>query len=225
MGPNTPPAVIPSPDPWESLGWQVRLDLRSLSVSPAPAPALLPDRPELGQIAVTPDERVFLVYEPDGCGVYRWERGVEELNLVSVLPDGTPTCPFLWVDISDDGRYVAFGAQLSGASRSGFSVFLRDVPAEETYLVSTITSGEILECPPASETEPYLGVTTRSFHLSGDGRTVVFESCAANLAGASPNPPLSNGPWDERNFSTYIVRLTPFTQLTHRRVAVGLTRE
>ncbi len=166
------------------------------------------------------------MYKPDGCGVYRWERGVEELNLVSVLPDGTAICPFSWVDISDDGRYVAFGAQVSGgASRSGFSVFLRDVPAEETYLVSTITSGEILECPPASETEPYLGVTTRSFQLSGDGRTLVFESCAANLAGAPPNLPRSAGPYDERNFHTYVVQITPFAELMHRRVAVGLCRE
>ncbi len=128
--------------------------------------------------------------------------------------------------VSDDGKTVAFVADPDTSAFGRSSVFVRDVAGGQTYLASTITGGDYLSCPPGSNGSQFDNTTVRNLHLTPAGDAIVFESCASNLVGAAPvGLPGENGFYDERQWTTYVVRLTPFTQLTHRRVAVGLTRE
>ena len=103
---------------------------------------------------------------------------------VSVRTDGTEgNDESSAADISDDGRFVAFGSYatnlVGGDSNSALDVFVRDRQARTTARVSLSSGGVQADSANSNPT------------ISGDGRFVAFESLASNLVGGD-----SNGTWD-----------------------------
>jgi pseudomonalisin len=106
-------------------------------------------------------------------------------SLVSAATDGSPgdgdsTRPI----ISGDGRYVAFVSAadnfVPGATASGRQVFLRDLTAQTTELVSGPPSGGAPNAQVASDSDERIAV-------SPDGRYVAFTSYASNLVPGDGN--------------------------------------
>ncbi len=112
---------------------------------------------------------------------------------VGVLPNGAqsgsdPDCQTAAraAAVSDDGKTVAFVADPDTSAFGRSSVFIRDVVGGQTYLASTITSGDYFGCPPGSNGSQFDNTTIRNLHLTPAGDALVFESCASNLVGAAP---------------------------------------
>jgi hypothetical protein len=153
-------------------------------------------------------------------------------TFVGQLPNGVVApggCLYHAAAMSADGKTVAFVAQPDTPADHRRSVFIHDVAGKQTYLVSTVTGGDYLECALESQRSAFDRTTITRMRFSGRGDTVVFESCARNLVGAPPITALPSGtedwPYQRPGWTTYIVQIAPFAQLTHRRVAVGITRE
>jgi hypothetical protein len=211
-----------------------------LTVLPANATRRIAYRPADGAVITDP----FLSRNGlwDGrlnasCQLTLVERASGTTTVVGLLPNGqlpireddvcTETQPGGGVAVSDDGRFVAFIADPDAAASGRSSVFLRDVTAEQTYLISQIKSGDYVSCPPGSmASDIYVNRSVRNLQITPGGNAVVFESCASNLlASAALGRPGDGGFYDASQWTTYIVQVAPFAQLTHRRVAVGITRE
>jgi hypothetical protein len=166
------------------------------------------------------------------CQLTLVERASGAATVVGILPNGQLAIPYEdcvpgssaggGVGVSDDGRFVAFAVDPDVSAWWRSSVFLRDVAAGQTYLISQITTGDYLSCP------NWLSFTTgtvANVQLAPGGNVLVFESCASNLLASPPlGQPDEDGFYDSQ-WTTYIVQIAPFAQLTHRRVAVGITRE
>jgi Tol biopolymer transport system component len=117
--------------------------------------------------------------------VYLLDRATGALELISVGTSGgggnldSPVMPIgihSWIDLSDDGRRVAWISEATnlapGAGYVGFKAFVRDRATGQTQLVSTSTmrpQGEAL-----------------TVALSGDGRFVAFAGGTPLLANSSP---------------------------------------
>jgi hypothetical protein len=118
-------------------------------------------------------------------GVYRRNNQTGETILVSVVRTGTmaanqTNCHSGAPSISDDGTKIAFisTCQLDGVNDTNTlaDVYVRDLTAGETYLVSVDNS------------TPAVQANKRSFnpYISGDGTAVVFDTTATNLDTGDP---------------------------------------
>jgi hypothetical protein len=98
-----------------------------------------------------------------------------------VLADGVGAAEFTPVQISEDGRYVAFQSASQNLGEAGpvgaNEGFVKDLATDEVELVSRADG-------PGGEPAAAPGITT--LELSGDGRFVVFTSAATNLGTALP---------------------------------------
>jgi hypothetical protein len=118
----------------------------------------------------------------DGNGVFD-EPGNSRTTLISVADDGTPAQYGLYpfIDITPDGRYVAFSSYASNLvpnDTNGMGdVFVRDLQANHTWRASVASDGT--QAP----------ADTYSFapSISADGRFVVFVSNAATLVAGDTN--------------------------------------
>ena len=97
----------------------------------------------------------------------------DEVELVSLSPKMAHALPYAWLgtqgahhSVSRDGRYVAFQAYANGH----WHIYVRDTVMGRTQRVSVSSSGE-----PAN-------YDSEDPSISDDGRYVVFESAATNLA-------------------------------------------
>ncbi|MDQ2973337.1 MAG: hypothetical protein M3Q79_02560 [bacterium] len=105
------------------------------------------------------------------------------------------------IDISDDGRYVAFNSLAANLhaddTNENYDIFLKDTQTGVTKLVST-NGGQLIvgattsaKTPVARISSSTLGVAGNNdtYHpdLSADGRYVVFESYATNLVADDTN--------------------------------------
>jgi Tol biopolymer transport system component len=103
-------------------------------------------------------------------------------NVSSTSTGDTPNCSSYEADISADGRFVAFascatnllGAPSSEASTDIPQIFVRDLRTGRTVLASISTTGD-----PGN-------LYSQHPRISGDGRYVVFETAARNLAPGGP---------------------------------------
>ena len=132
--------------------------------------------------SITPDGRylAFNTYATNiasGPGVVVKDMSTGRVEVVSVPPPGrtfTAVAPN-GVSISDDGRYVTFTARPdddSGHCWSGPSqVYVRDRSAQSTSLVSEVGGG------------PTTDGCSGAGMISGNGRTVTFESSAPSITG------------------------------------------
>ena len=105
--------------------------------------------------------------------IYLFDRETSQLALVSVndsnaVGNGASLDP----SISDDGRYIAFRSLATNLSASDTNtisdVYIRDIQTGTTQLVTT----GITAPADGNSLEPV---------LSGDGKTIIFNSAAANL--------------------------------------------
>jgi hypothetical protein len=118
----------------------------------------------------------------DGNGIFD-EPGNSRTTLISVADDGTPAQYGLYpfIDITPDGRYVAFSSYASNLvpnDTNGMGdVFVRDLQAGHTWRASVASDGT--QAP----------ADTYSFgpSISADGRFVVFVSNAATLVANDTN--------------------------------------
>lgn len=114
----------------------------------------------------------------DWSDIFVHDRQTGQTIRVSVASDGTESDSYSRdPTISHDGRYVAFASRgenlVPGDSNNFVDIFVHDLSAGETQRVSVATDGTQAN---GDSWEP---------KISGNGRYVVFESDATNLAGAS----------------------------------------
>lgn len=115
-----------------------------------------------------------------GDDIFVHDRQTGETRLISVASDGTRgNYSSLFPSISPDGRYVVFysGASnlVSGDTNNYYDVFVHDRQTAETSRVSVTSNGTQAD---GSSTYP---------SISADGRFVVFQSNADNLANGDTN--------------------------------------
>lgn len=114
-----------------------------------------------------------------GLRVYRKDLQTGQLTVISTDDAGTPTAE--WSSLSwpdDSGNLVAFvsDATLDSAARSiGRNVFVRDVAAGDTELISVSNDGK-----------PVNGASSRPM-ISRNGRYVAFSSFGSNLTASGGN--------------------------------------
>jgi Tol biopolymer transport system component len=160
--------------------------------NPSPNYAELPSGNAVnGNIDMTPDGR-FVVFastssvltgQGSGSYIVRHDMTTGE-NLVVTMTNGTTTvpsgCTAAQPSISADGNRIAFQsgncplASVSGRVRPTAQIYVRDVAAQTTTLVSINTSGS------------YGNLTSLSPRISADGSAVVFRSGATNLIAGYP---------------------------------------
>lgn len=111
--------------------------------------------------------------------VYRYDRSSGTLELVSVNSAGLRASgPSTDPQLSADGGVVAFSSvatDLLAAPASGQQIYVRDMGAAATALISRTPAGQPGDAP---SSRPY---------LSADGRQVAFTSRAANLVAGDAN--------------------------------------
>ena len=118
---------------------------------------------------------LFSNFFQDRFPAYWFDTATGELKLVNISADGTSTADAQEPQISDDGRYVTFrstqGVALypTGGTPGGTQVFIRDVFAETTELVSITTDGK------------FGNLDSSNGRISGDGKFVAFRSLADSL--------------------------------------------
>lgn len=124
----------------------------------------------------------------ENMDVFRFDRLTGRTELVSVADDGQPGFGQSGYpggpDISDDGRYVVFESDAANlvpddGNGPALDVFLRDMVAGRTYLISRASDGT------PGDVDSYWP------SISSDGRFVAFNSDATNLVPAD-----TNGEWD-----------------------------
>jgi Tol biopolymer transport system component len=133
-------------------------------------------------VAFTSDARNLVTDDTnDSHDVFVRDLVTARTSLVSRGTDGTPSRGFSYLgSISANGRYVAFTSQaddlVTGAGAiSGSQVFVRDLVASRTRLVSVSTDGTY-------------GHGWSSFgSVSADGRYVAFDSDASDLVSGDTN--------------------------------------
>ena len=125
---------------------------------------------------VTFDTRSRLVFADAGAvsDIYRFDRLLNQLDLVSVAPDGTlGNAGSEEAVISDDGQRIAFVSAASTLAEGDFNgdldVLLKDMVAGTLTLVGTTAGG--------AQGAGY----SDGAAISGDGGTVAFISSAADL--------------------------------------------
>lgn len=115
--------------------------------------------------------------------------GTESTYLTPPLMSlGTST---MEVTFNESGRFVAFSstaANLSGADKNGVSdVFVHDRLKHKTTMVSVPNGGGVAQLAVGACAELTTEIGSFSPSLSGDGRFVVFDSCASNLVPGDTN--------------------------------------
>lgn len=136
--------------------------------------------PDMRSLNMTPDGRfiAFAANAPGGAScVYLWDAQTGTNTLVSgnYTNGVTPGANVFWPDVDPTGRHVVFvstDTNMIAPGGMGTGVFLRDVQAGVTTLVSVDTNGANL--PVNSAAVPALSI---------DGGSVAFESPWANLDG------------------------------------------
>jgi Tol biopolymer transport system component len=124
----------------------------------------------------------------ENMDVFRFDRRTGRTEIVSVTDDGQPALGQSGYpggpDISDDGRFVVFESDASNLAAddgngNALDVFVRDMVARRTFLVSRASDGS------PGDVDSYWP------SISSDGRFVAFNSDATNLV-----PGDTNGEWD-----------------------------
>jgi Tol biopolymer transport system component len=114
------------------------------------------------------------------------------LDLDVTLPSGSPA-------ISDDGRFVVFvsddSAPLLGSS-SFEEIFVRDRQTGTTALLSVAPDGAPVDGESSSPA------------ISGDGRSVAFESYASNLVPGDTNDTWDVFMWDRQTGKTEVISVS-----------------
>lgn len=165
---------------------------------------------------MTPDGRyvVFLAdtavvpgYDPLEPQVFRLDRTTGAVVAVSVAVDGTPpdtpASGFATVtssrgpSVSDDGRYVVFESNnddiVAGDTNNRYDVFLRDVVAGTTTLVShTPVPG-------------FANGASQAARISGNGRWVTYRTAATDLGFTDTNKVEDVVRWDRTTDTTVMV--------------------
>ncbi len=131
--------------------------------------------------AISTDGR-YVVFSATGLtagdayyNVYLRDRATNTTELVSISSDGSHANSYKAsssVDVSADGRYVAFVAEWQDGSTSGLDVYVRDRATGTTELISV--PGEV-------------NTGSQDVSISDNGRYVAFSSSAANLVSADTN--------------------------------------
>ena len=154
---------------------QVNLDNTGLPVAAASGPLVAAITADGRYVAFATPEALVAGDTNNQTDVYLRDRVASTIERVSLRADGTQiTGVASFASISDDGRYVAFvasGTLVTPADTLGVQdVFVRDRTLGTTVMVSLTSAGA-----PASafSSGPW---------LSGNGRFVVFNSAATNLA-------------------------------------------
>ena len=115
----------------------------------------------------------------DFFDVFVFDRQTGDIELVSAIPSGAPAGVSAGLDMSADGRFVAFVSDsedlVPGDANGTYDVFVRDRQTGSTELVSTATDG----------TQGNWGALYPA--LSADGRHVAFTSHATTLAPGDAN--------------------------------------
>ena len=114
------------------------------------------------------------------CDVFRVNLVTGKVKRVSVAPDGSQADDHSFIpSLSRNGRYVGFSSfadNLVPGDIPGSDVYVRDVRTGTTYLASVGVDG------PANQDSGRTAVA-----ISGDGRTLVYESYASNLVASDTN--------------------------------------
>jgi len=108
------------------------------------------------------------------------------------------------VDISSDGRFVAFATEQDGLVSNDknhqFDVFVFDRDTREIQRISQSMSGEDTDQPSGAQGVPNTGGAIETgLSISPDGRYIVFMSAASNLVAQSLTP-CKHWPWVETVF-------------------------
>jgi WD40-like Beta Propeller Repeat len=113
------------------------------------------------------------------------------------LADGAGVAEYTPVEISEDGRYVAFQSAAQNLGEAGppgvVEGFVKDL---ETGAVELVSRADGVDGEPAGEA----GIT--SLQLSGNGRFVLFTSAATNLGTALPEEEAGEAHVYRRNLGT-----------------------
>jgi Tol biopolymer transport system component len=135
--------------------------------------------PDMRSLNLTPDGR-FIAYAANlgsGSCVYLWDSlaGTNILASVNTTNGVTPGANAYWPDVDSTGRYVVFvSTDINLTTSTNAGIFLRDVQAGTTTLVSVDTNGFSLPVDPTAVPA-----------LSANGGSVAFESSRADLDGRS----------------------------------------
>lgn len=117
-----------------------------------------------------------------------WRSNTTVLASVSVSGLGGGNGDSAWPSLSANGRFVTFaslaGNLTSGDSNQAYDVFLRDVDAGTTSLVSVDADGNAPSDPNPTSIIPLSGNPM----LAADASRVLFESRATNLTGTATVP-------------------------------------
>ncbi|MGH2491080.1 MAG: PKD domain-containing protein [Candidatus Limnocylindria bacterium] len=172
---------------FESSGTLVRTTRASVSSTGAPAVgAVLPGVISAnGRYVVFISTATNLVVGVSGQQVYRRDRTNGATALVTVSKTGSPsTAPAFAPTVSADGRFVAFASAgndfVDGAANATIDVFLRDMVAGTTALVSASQTGQ------PGDLSSGLNSASGAHLISDDGRYVAFTSNSTNLV-LTPN--------------------------------------
>lgn len=141
------------------------------------------------KILVASFTAIALVASPFFAGAAHAQIGVTGTTLISATPSGDPGDSISNVStITPDGRYVAFVSSSDNmlvnpiATDGGPQVYLYDRQAHHMEMISQALDGSA--GAPDASTYPALSI-------SNDGRYVVFNSSATNLAVGQPQPSTS----------------------------------
>ena len=131
--------------------------------------------------------------ETKGSHLYAYSTVTKHNEMIDVTPTGSPghgsfaaCCYTTTAQVSGDGRYVVFNSPdndlVPNDTNNAPDVFLRDRTTGKTERVSVSSTGE------EASSGAYPGTDSALASVSDDGRWVVFESTADNLAaGGDPN--------------------------------------
>lgn len=130
---------------------------------------------------------IALVVSPFFAGAAHAQIGVTGTTLISATPSGDPGDSISGVStVTPDGRYIAFVSSSDNmltnpiTTDGGPQVYLYDRQAHHMEMISQALDGTA--GTPDASTYPALSI-------SNDGRYVVFNSSATNLAAGQPQPP------------------------------------
>ncbi|HUA73439.1 MAG TPA: hypothetical protein VL988_01640 [Solirubrobacteraceae bacterium] len=149
---------------------------------------------------------------PTAAGLYMWQQG-QPLQLVSVLPDGSPApdSPVAETSLGDGGGLNMRGAISSDGSRlfwtdgAGTGLYLRDLAQEKTIRLNSAQGQGAIEAGPEGRQvpEPPEDLNGRQVHFQGasaDGTKVLFTDTARLTEDSAQEPTGEESPADLYEF-------------------------